>query len=63
MNALFLPQDRLSGSGLRGHALLREFLRSKELMQQPIIFNELAPAREALLGQLLQQVCSPTLNT
>lgn len=49
-------QERLTASGLRGHALLREFLRSKELMMQPIIFNELAPAREALLGQLLQQL-------
>ena len=49
-------QERLSDSGLRGHAQLREFLRFSELVRQPLIYAALAPAREALLGQLVQQI-------
>ena len=36
---------RLSTSGLKGHALLRDALRHKELVLRPTVFAELAPAR------------------
>ena len=43
---------RFSSSGLKGQALLREFMRFRELAKRDLVFRELAPAREALLGQL-----------
>ena len=48
-------QSKLSTSGLKGHALLRELMRYKELATRPLVFQELAPARERLLGELEQQ--------
>ena len=42
--------NRLSSSGLKGHALLRDYMRHRELVLRPTVFAELAPAREALLG-------------
>ena len=47
---------RFSSSGLKGHALLREFSRHKELVRRELVFKELAPARETLLAQLEQQL-------
>jgi dynein heavy chain 2 len=47
---------RLTSSGLKGHALLRDCLRHKELVLRPMVFAELAPAREALLGQMEGQL-------
>ena len=47
---------RLSTSGLKGHALLRDALRHKELVLRPTVFAELAPAREGLLGQMEGQL-------
>ena len=35
---------RLSSSGLKGHALLRDCLRHRELVLRPTVFAELAPA-------------------
>ena len=43
-------------SGLKGHALLRDCLRHRELVLRPTVFAELAPAREALLGQMEAQL-------
>ena len=43
---------RFSSSGLKGHALLREFMRFRELATRDLVFRDLAPARESLLGQL-----------
>ena len=43
---------RFSSSGLKGHALLREFMRFRELATRESVFRDLAPARESLLGQL-----------
>ena len=43
---------RFASSGLKGHALLREFMRYRELVRRDLVFKELAPARESLLGQL-----------
>ena len=78
--------SRLASSGLKGHALLREFVRYKvhrahnrtaaltshasfrnapllthvaslqELVRRDLVFKELAPARETLVGQLEQQL-------
>ena len=36
---------RLSSSGLKGHALLRDCLRHRELVLRPTVFAELVPAR------------------
>ena len=47
-----LLSSRFSASGLKGHALLREFMRFRELLLRDLVFAELAPARETLLGQL-----------
>ena len=49
-------QSLLGASGLKGHALLREYLRYKELVLLPAVFSELSDARTALLGQLHQQL-------
>ena len=44
--------SRFTSSGLKGHALLREFMRFEELAKRDLVFRDLAPARETLLGQL-----------
>ena len=44
--------SRFAASGLKGHGLLREFMRYGELVRRELVFRELAPSRESLLGQL-----------